>query len=158
MPRKYAAETTVSVAKSRGEIDKLLQEWGATGVQWTDEWDTGTITLRFQWPHKANLFRARMSLSTPPEDELRLEACNKNTGVFSFAKMKKLQAARGKQEHRLLFILIKATLNAVDAGVITDVEAFLPYLEGNDGRTVGEVGSERLPMLMKNNAGALLGA
>lgn len=158
MVRKYAKDTTVAVSKSRGEIDNLLREWGAIGVQWTDEWSAAKVTLRFQWPHGDHVFSARMIIRVPTEKELRPSAMHGGTGVFLETKMAKLLANRGKQEHRLLLILIKATLNAVDAGVITDVEAFLPYLEGKDGRTVGEVGGEHLELLTQGSAVKLLGA
>jgi hypothetical protein len=72
--------------------------------------------------------------------------------------MEKLLAARGKREHRLLLIMLKGLLNAVDAGVISDIDAFLPYLEGNDGRTVGEVATENLPKLATGSASRLLPA
>lgn len=158
MPRKYATDTVVAVSKSRGEIDNLLRDWGANGVQWTDEWDEAKVTLRFQWPHGDHVFSARMVIRVPSEEELEPLAIDGRSGDVSENKMAKLLAARGKQEHRLLLLLIKATLNAVDAGVITDVEAFLPYLEGKDGRTVGEVGSERLGLLAQGSALKLLGA
>lgn len=156
MPRKYAQDTTVPISKSRGEIDNLLRDWGATGVQWTDEWDAGIVTLRFQWPHEKSVFRARLKIVLPGREDFEDEAIDRRTGHLSESKMEKLLAGRGKREHRLLLIMLKGILNAVDAGVVSDIDAFLPYLEGADGRTVGEVAAENLPQLATGPASKLL--
>jgi hypothetical protein len=158
MPRKFAQDTTVPISRSRGEIDNLLRDWGATGVQWTDEWEAGVVTLRFQWPHQDSVFRARIRIVLPGRDDFHEEAIDKRTGILSENKMEKLLAARGKREHRLLLIMLKSLLNAVDAGVVSDIDAFLPYLEGSDGRTVGEVAAENLPKLASGSASRLLPA
>lgn len=158
MPRKFAQDTTVPISKTRGEIDKLLRDWGATGVQWTDEWDENRVTLRFQWPHEGNVFRARMQILLPGRESFEAEAIDRRTGQVSESRMEKFLSNRGKQEHRLLLLMIKSTLNAVEAGVITDIEAFLPYLEGNDGKTVGEVASANLLKLATGSASRLLPA
>lgn len=156
MTRRFAEDTRVPVAKSRSEIDGLLRGWGAAGVQWTDDWETSVVTLRFRWPHGSKTFAARMTIKLPSAKDLEPLAVDNRSGGISERKLDKLLADRGKREHRLLLLLIKSTLNAVDAGVISDVEAFLPYLEGKDGRTVGEVGRERLGLLATGSAAKLL--
>lgn len=32
--RRYAEDTSVSVGRSRGDIDDLLRAWGCTALQW----------------------------------------------------------------------------------------------------------------------------
>jgi hypothetical protein len=52
--RRFAEDTSVPISRSRGAIDQLLREWGATGLQWTDEYDRDLVSLRFSWPHEGN--------------------------------------------------------------------------------------------------------
>lgn len=158
MPRKFAQDTKVPISKTRGEIDRLLRQWKASGVQWTDEWDADRVTLRFEWAHDSNNFRARISIGLPGREDFADEAIDRRSGDLSEAKMEKLLEGRGKQEHRLLLLMLKSLLNAVEAGVISDVEAFLPYLEGQDGKTVGEVGMENILKLTTGSASKLLPA
>src|SRR5919108_3722135 len=39
--------TSVDPDKSRAEIDRLLQEFGAEGVQWTTDWKNARVNLKF---------------------------------------------------------------------------------------------------------------
>ena len=39
--------TTVGVEQSKAQISKLLREYGAEAVQWTDNFQTGQVGLRF---------------------------------------------------------------------------------------------------------------
>ena len=65
--RRYAQDTAVPTGRSRGEIDKLLREWGAKGVQWTDAFDEGHVSLRFAWTHEGSQYMARFDISLPTE-------------------------------------------------------------------------------------------
>ena len=48
--RCYAQGTSVGVSRSREAIDRILQNWGAQGVQWTDAFiPDRKVTLRFLW-------------------------------------------------------------------------------------------------------------
>lgn len=156
MPR-YAQQTTVSVAKSRGEIDALLRRWGCDGIRWTDHYSRGVIALEFIWHREKVEYLARFSIQLPSDDELRREARHGGRGRFLPVKFQKLQAARGRQEHRLLLLWLKAALNAVDAGIIKAETIFLPFLVGRDGQTVAEAALPRLQTLLVDGSEALLG-
>jgi hypothetical protein len=45
--RKPYAGTTVGVDQSKNRITKLLRDYGAEGVSWTDNFQTGAVNLRF---------------------------------------------------------------------------------------------------------------
>jgi hypothetical protein len=49
--------------------------------------------------------------------------------------------------HRVLYLTINAELNAVEAGLKTAPEAFLPYLVGPDGLTLADAALPRLRLL-----------
>lgn len=159
--RRYAQDTSVPVARSRGEIDSLLQQWGCKGVQWTSEWDAGAITLRFMWEHEGNKYMARFNVKLPTDDDLMKDAVDgrdPSGKTISAGKLEKLRQSRGQSEHRLLLLWLKAAFNAVDAGLLVAEELFLPFLEGKDGRTVAEVAIPRMADLLSGNAGRLLTA
>lgn len=43
-----------------------------------------------------------------------------------------------RQQWRVLFLLVQATLEAVENGIMSPVEAFMPWLMLPNGRTMGE--------------------
>ena len=47
--RRYAQDTSVSVGKSRGEIDELLRDWGCEAIRWSDDYRAGRVRLEFLW-------------------------------------------------------------------------------------------------------------
>jgi hypothetical protein len=61
-------------------------------------------------------------------------------------------------EHRVLLLWIKAAFNAVEAGIVTAEQIFLPFLEGADGKTVSEIAIPRMAELTRGSAGRLLTA
>lgn len=154
--RRYAQKTMVAVVQSRGEIDKLLRQWGCDMIQWTDEFDEDRVTLRFVWNHDDRKYMARFSLGIEPIDMETVQ--NYKTGGVAEGKLAKAQANRGKQEHRLLLLWLKAALNAVDANLIDAATLFLPFLEDSEGRTVAEVALPRLAQLPGGTVKGLLGA
>lgn len=158
--RRFAQDTTVPISRSRGEVDELLRGWGAEGVQWTDEWGAGKVTLRFVWPKGGGRYQARLSLTLPTDDAIRALPSSKigpswNRRV-SEARVRDAIAARGKREHRLLLLWLKAAFNAVDAGLVAAEVIFLPFLEGRDGETVAERALPRMADLLVGSADRLL--
>jgi len=154
--RYYAQETGVPVSRSRGEIDRLLRAWGAQGIQWSDDFKRDTATLRFIWNHKGTDYLARFAIHLPGRKELEESAVDGRTGQPSERKMEKLLDMRGKQEHRLLLLWLKAALNAVEAGIIDAAALFLPFLEDRYGKTVAEIAVPQLPKLTSGSATKLL--
>jgi hypothetical protein len=155
--RRFASDTAVPIGRSRGEIDKLLRDWGASAIQWSDEYDLDRVTLRFIWTSHGTRFMARFTLKLRTRKELEPAALDGRTGQVSEGKIQRLLNDRGKQEHRVLLLWIKAALNAVDLGIVSAEELFLPFLEGADGKTVGEVAMPRLVKLVGGGANLLLG-
>lgn len=144
--RGYASDTTVSVAKSRGEIEKLLRTWGANQMQWSDDFNEGQVMFRFFWKHGDQEYTARFMLDLPTADALRETCVHARGGRFLQSKFDKEMERRGMVEHRELALLLKAIFVAVERGIITAEQVFLPFLEGADGVTVSE---RILPVLSK---------
>lgn len=149
--RRFAEDTAVPVSRSRGEVDALLEAWGAIGVQWTTESDS--VCLRFLWRHeetKAN-YMVRIRCALPAKSDLEEHALDGRTGKVSQSKLLDLIQRRGRREHRLLLLWIRAMLNAIDSGMVTAAEVFLPFIEDKSGRTVADV---IVPKLAKVHEGA----
>lgn len=138
MGRKYASDTSVPVSKSRGEIEKLLRVWGAQQMQWSDDFDGGKAMLRFLWDNEGTQFMARFTVNVPTSEEIKKESVHATSGKFLQAKYDKAMERRGMVEHRELALLLKAIFVAVDAGLITAEQVFLPFLEDQYGITVSE--------------------
>ena len=125
--RKAYSGTQVGVEKSRAAIAKILQQWGASGVQWEDDLrGNGMATLRFRWPHKGAQLVVRIRL-TPTVRPIR----------GTKAAEKKLENER-KRLHRVAYFWLKSQHEAVEAGLFKAEEVILPWLEDSEGNTLGE--------------------
>jgi hypothetical protein len=154
--RRYAQDTAVPIARSRGQIDELLRDWGVNGIQWSDDYQQDRVTLRFIWEHGGLRYMARFEVKLPGREELAADAVDGRSGRLSENKLRALLADRGRSEHRLLLLWLKAALNAVDAGIVSAEALFLPFLEGADGRTFAEAAAPHLPDLLRGSAERLL--
>jgi hypothetical protein len=110
--------------------------------------------LRFFWEYESQAFAARFVIAFPDDAVLREECVDGRTGGFSQAKYDKAVKRVGMVEHRELALLIKAIFVAVEAGIISAEEVFLPFLEDDSGATVAQV---VLPQLAKMTTGLKAG-
>ncbi len=154
---KFAKNTAVAVSKSRAEIDSLLRQWGCDGIQWTDDFRQGVVQLRFIWKHDEVQYRARIEVALENDETTRQIAVDGRNGKFSPTLYAKLSAEKGKREHRVLLLWLKAALNAVDDGIVAAEAIFLPFLEDKSGRTVAQVVGAQMHELLKGSAIKLLG-
>jgi hypothetical protein len=154
--KQYAAGTEVPIEESRGQINVLLRDWGVSGIQWTEDFENNRVMLRFVWKHEGVPYMAKLSLNLPTDDDLREQAKHKRSGRVIEDKLENLKETRGWREHRVFYIFLKGSFEAIENGIITAEQLFLPWLVGSDGRTVGEMIAPRLPALMKDSATALL--
>jgi hypothetical protein len=156
MPRRFAQDTIVAIQKSRGEIQNILTQWGAEGIRWTDDLKGDQVILEFTWGTGGFEFMARFHIELPQEEDLHADAIDGRTKKLNKNKLKKLMAQRGKREHRVLLLFLKGAFEAIEEGIMTPEQLFLPHLVGKDGRTVTEAISRQLPVLLTNGATALL--
>lgn len=154
--KRFAEDTAVPIAKSRAELEKLLRDWRCDAIRWSDHWHEGRSRLEFTWNHADTLYMARFDITLERDDALRERAVDGRTGRPSERKLEQLRDARGRREHRVLVLWIKAALNAVAAGIVAPEAIFLPWLVGKDGRTFGDVAVAQLPKLLAGSAAWLL--
>lgn len=117
MPR-YAADTSVSVERSRSEIEKMLQRFGADGFAYA--WERGQETIGFTYGGK----QVRLSIPLPKREGYRSEE--------AWAKER-------RRRLRVLVLAVKALLVAVEDGLVGFEEAFLSWFVTPSGATVGDI-------------------
>ena len=120
----YAHDTSVPVDRSKQQIEALLTKHGAqgfhTGWQSARGDDPGWDAIEFQWKERVIRFRLnRPKASGYQPNQTAIEQKN-------------------RQRWRVLHLVIKAKLEAVDAGVAIFEEEFLPFIVTGDGCTVAD--------------------
>lgn len=128
----YAEKTTVSVARTKADIEELIQTHGADQFVSGYKADVAVIgftmsgwQIRFLLPLPDKT--AREFWYTPGRGQRRTDDA---------AHMAWKQACRSRW--RALYLIVKAKLEAVDAGISTVEREFLYDIVLPDGRTAGE--------------------
>ena len=133
----YAADTAVTVERSRAEIERTLTRYGAT--RFASGWDEGGALIGFVAKDR----RVRFRLPLPVRTEKRFTH-QKPRFSYSAPLPRSESAALAAWEQecrsrwRALLLSIKAKLEAVESGIETFEEAFLAHVVMPDGRTVAE--------------------
>lgn len=128
---RYAAQTEVTSDRSRNEIERTLQRYGAD--QFFYGWQDGGATLGFRMQSR----RVQFILPLPDRnaDEYRF------TPSRSYERSQKdwdaayEQAIR--QKWRALALVVKAKLEAVESGITSFEEEFLAHIVLPNGQRVG---------------------
>jgi hypothetical protein len=129
---KFASDTSVSVGKSKEEIERTLTRYGATGFMsgWDSERSTAMLTFRI-----ANRM-VRFILPIPNKSEFQLTPQGRRRRTALQIEQAWEQAQR--QRYRALNLVIKAKLEAVEAGISSLEQEFLSNILLPNNQTVGE--------------------
>jgi hypothetical protein len=130
MPR-YAAQTEVPSDRSRAEIERTLRRYGATAFAYGWEGDTAQIAFKLD----GRQIRFRLPLPDPQSREFTVTPTGRKRSASATEDAYE-QAVR--QRWRALALVIKAKLEAVEAGISTVEDEFLAAVMLPDGRTVGD--------------------
>ena len=126
--------------RTKEQLERLLREWGAQAIEFRDRvvGEAQVIELRFVWMFEDIPLSARFRLATD-EDDLRERSRHGRTGQVLETKLERNRANWGRESLRLLYMFLKTSLHAVDEGVITAEQLFMPWFEDNEGRVLSEV-------------------
>lgn len=126
---RYAAKTSVSADKSRLEIERTLARYGATAFAYMTRGQQAVILFEMRGR------RIRFLLPLPEESAFTFTP----TG-YTRTKTSKREAweQATRQRWRALLLIIKAKLEAIEAGVATLESEFLAQTLLPSGATVGE--------------------
>lgn len=134
----YATDTTVSVDRSRAEIERTLERFGAT--EFVFGWDKAhnVAVLGFAIHGR----RMRLRLELPDQDDPQFAYKKINRSNYRERRAPEQQKAAHEQacreRWRALALLIKAKLAAIEAGITTMEDVFLSDMLLPDQRTAGE--------------------
>ena len=128
----YAEKTSVSVARTKAEIEELVQQHGAN--QFVSGYKDNLAVIGFTMDGRQIRFllplpdkQAREYWYTPGRGQRRTDEAAHTAWE---------QACRSRW--RALYLIVKAKLEAVDAGISTVEREFLYDIVLPDGRTAGE--------------------
>jgi hypothetical protein len=128
---RYAADTSVSVDRTRTEIEKALQRFGATGFAYG--WDQSRAVIGFV----LNGRQIRMVLPLPDRGAREFTHTPERGYARTSTDAARAWEAACRASWRALSLILKAKLVAVDAGVVSMEEEFLAWTVLPDGATVG---------------------
>jgi len=129
----YASQTSVSVAKSRAEIEALLHRYGAS--QFIAGWNGDVAAIGFVFGDRA--IRMELQLPDPESREFTHTPSKGQKRAADAAEKAWEQACRSRW--RALLLVVKAKLEACEVGISTIEEEFLAWtVVPGAGRTVYE--------------------
>lgn len=126
----YAKDTTVTVDKSKAEVERTLTRYGATAFM--QGWDQERAVLAFVIHGR----QIRMVVPMPKKEEFRYSPSRRVRR--SDAAMLEAWEQGCRQRWRALGLVVKAKLEAVEAGISTIEQEFMAHTVLPNGQTAGE--------------------
>ncbi|GAA4225959.1 hypothetical protein GCM10022254_09250 [Actinomadura meridiana] len=128
---RYAATTSVSSEHRRAEIERTLRRYGADGFAYAAQGRQAMVEFLMA----RRRIRFTLALPDPNDDRFRLTPTGRERSPAA-ADREYEQAVR--QSWAALALVIKAKLEAIEAGISTLDAEFLAAIVLPDGATVGE--------------------
>jgi hypothetical protein len=138
-PAAYAAGTTVSAEKSKAEIERTLERFGATGFAYG--WDAGRGIARIEFVLEGR--RVRFTLRLPDKEDRAFTHTARNQRRTA-ESAKAAYAQESRRLWRAMGLVVKAKLEAVGSGIVSLEEEFLAHTVLPDNTTVGEWAADQL--------------
>ncbi len=129
----YAANTTVSVAQSRAEIERLLSRHKCNKFMAGVDHDTHRATVQFQAHDRIVKFEIAL-----PDPKDRKYTKNKHGWTAPQSVIDKLVAQDERTIWRALLLVIKAKLEAVESHIATFEDEFLAHVLLPNQQTVAQ--------------------
>ncbi len=128
----YAEKTSVSVSKTKADIEDLVQKHGAN--QFVSGYKDDIAVIGFTMAGRQIRFLLPLPDKQDPEYWYTPGRGQRRTETAAYVAWE--QACRSRW--RALYLIVKAKLEAVDAGISTVEREFLYDIVLPDGRTAGE--------------------
>jgi len=141
----YAERSEVTSDKSRAEIERTLRRYGATSFAYG--WTNTEARVMFEMANRHVMFRLPM----PNRNERRFT----HTAARDYPRepdaVDRAYEQAVRQRWRALSLVIKAKLEAVDAGITTVEQEFLAHIVLPDGSTVSDWVAPQLAIAYERN-------
>lgn len=144
MTGRYAADTKVPAKRSRDEIERTLERYGAD--QFAYGWaETGDTVIGF----RAHGRMIRFEMPMPDVADYRDTAggIRRSEGAIEQAVAK-----AERQRWRALVLVIKAKLEAVESGIVSFEDEFLAHIVLPDGSRMSEWAQPQLERVYASGA------
>lgn len=128
----YAEKTSVPVDKSKAEIERTLQRYGAD--QFISGWDQNRAMIGFRMSGR----QIRFIVELPDKDEKDFTHTPGREIRRSESQAYAAWEQACRQRWRALALVIKAKLEAVETGITIFEDEFMAHIVLPDGQTVGE--------------------
>lgn len=128
---RYAKDTSVSVANSKAEIEKILERYGAD--QFMSGWSSDRAIIGFMMAGR----QVRFILPMPDRNDEEFTITPTGKARASDAAHKAWEQA-SRQRWRALALVIKAKLEAVESEISVFEDEFMANIVLPNGRTVSE--------------------
>lgn len=128
----YAESTTVTSDRSRAEIERTLARYGATSFMYG--WDAEAAIVGFV----ANGRQVRFNLPMPNREAREFTHTPSRGNRRSDSQIEQAYEQAVKQRWRALALVVKAKLEAVEAGIVTFEQEFGMHMMLPNGQTVGQ--------------------
>lgn len=126
----YAEKTEVAPERSRAEIERTLNRYGADSFAYVSAPDRGAVAFRME----GRAVRFEVPLPTDPAEFRRTKGGQTRTS----RQMEAALEAEVRRRWRALLLCLKGKLEAVESGITTFEEEFLAHLVLPSGATVGQ--------------------
>lgn len=141
MPQAYASGSSVSIGRSKEQIESELRRMGASRRAFFDDDEHGRAVVVFEMADVR--YRVMLPLANPKGDRFW------RTPARGYLRTKEQALAAWEQEvrerWRALAEYVKSLRIAQEAGIIQVREALLAHVVLPDGQTVGEYVLSQLP-------------
>jgi len=135
MPR-YARETRVPVDRSKSEVERTLTRYGADQFAYGNDAATRQAVIGFRFKTDAGHRTVKFTVPMPDPAAFTKTSRGRRRGSGAAAQADYEKAVR--QRWRAVALIVKAKLEAVEAGISTLEREWLAYLLLPGGETVGE--------------------
>jgi hypothetical protein len=129
---KYAQATTVSSQRSREELERILARYGATAFAYAWEGTLAVVAFKLH----GRQYRLTLPLPDRYDPAIRYTATRKT--LRSPTAQAEAFEQQVRQRWRALVLVVKAKLEAVEAGILTVESAFVAETVLPNGQTVGQ--------------------
>jgi hypothetical protein len=137
----FATGTTVAVSKTRGEIEALVERYGASRFAsgWQDDED-GALCAGISFAARGRLVRFKLRMPTRAEtiSSLKKKKPYRYYGAPPDVKIDEATAAEQRRRWRCLLLVLKAKLESIESGIETFDEAFLANIVTDGNLTIYE--------------------
>jgi hypothetical protein len=125
----YAANTSVTIERSKSELERLLSRYGADAFAYMSDESGAVVAFRMKGRH------VRFLMPMPEEEDVLYTPSGR---IRSNSQAEQALVQMTRSRWRSLVLIVKAKLEAVEAGISTFEREFLSDILLPSGETVHE--------------------